>query len=186
MNSNEFETVLQDVIRSIRQTLGHKASEYATDDDRLHNFKMAAALTGETQAQALRGMLVKHTVSVYDLMAKADTTEIPMELWDEKITDHINYLILLKAIVVEERKPTPASIIAKREQRVRTREAAATANASKTTVKAVHKATGQTTKVDAPYGLTAKGQPRKKPGRKAASTTPVKKAAATPKETPPK
>lgn len=26
----------------------------------------------------------------------------PLEKWDEKITDHINYLILLRALVVEE------------------------------------------------------------------------------------
>lgn len=44
--------------------------------------------------------MAKHTVSIYD-MARSEET-FPLEKWDEKITDHINYLILLRAVVVEE------------------------------------------------------------------------------------
>lgn len=44
--------------------------------------------------------MAKHTVSIYD-MARSDDS-FSLEKWDEKITDHINYLILLRAVVVEE------------------------------------------------------------------------------------
>lgn len=44
--------------------------------------------------------MAKHTVSIYD-MSRANEA-FPLELWDEKITDHINYLILLRALLVEE------------------------------------------------------------------------------------
>lgn len=77
-----------------------KAAEYATDGDRLHNFKVAAAVQGITPAEALAGMMAKHTVSVYDMIGTGET--YPMELWEEKIKDSINYLFLLWAMVNED------------------------------------------------------------------------------------
>lgn len=77
-----------------------KAREYATDDDRLHNFNVAGVLTGETPQEALAGFMAKHTVSIYD-MCRAKDGDFTMDQWNEKITDHINYLILLKAIIHE-------------------------------------------------------------------------------------
>jgi hypothetical protein len=100
MLAERFNEILDKQLETIKVMLGHKAKEYATTD-RLHNFKKAAALKGETPRQALMGMMVKHTVSVYD-MGMSFSESYPPELWDEKITDHINYLILLRAIVAEE------------------------------------------------------------------------------------
>lgn len=45
-------------------------------------------------------MLAKHIVSLYD-MCFADNAVFRPEEWDEKITDSINYLVLLRAIVKE-------------------------------------------------------------------------------------
>ena len=42
----------------------------------------------------------KHIVSLYD-MCYADRETFDMTTWDEKITDSLNYLFLLKAIVEE-------------------------------------------------------------------------------------
>jgi hypothetical protein len=82
-----------------------KAAEYATDD-RLHNFKAAADLERVTPVEALGGMMAKHTISVYDLIHDyGDGKEIPLELWSEKITDSINYLFLLWALLNEKDKP---------------------------------------------------------------------------------
>lgn len=100
MNAEEFNQVFQEVFRASRDVLVAKANEYADDVDRLRNFKQAAHLKGVTQREALAGMMAKHTVSVYDLCGQ--TFDTPLEKWDEKIIDHINYLILLRAIVVEE------------------------------------------------------------------------------------
>ena len=47
-----------------------------------------------------KGTLAKHIVSLYD-MCFAEETVYPMDTWDEKITDSLNYLFLLKAIVKE-------------------------------------------------------------------------------------
>ena len=104
MTATEFERLFEEQVERSRMVLVNKASEYATDD-RLHNFKVAAALEGKTPEQALAGMMAKHTVSVYDMAESGQA--YPMELWQEKITDHINYLFLLNAIVREGR-PTEA------------------------------------------------------------------------------
>ena len=66
--------------------------------DRLQAFKVAAAIQDISPLQALGGMMAKHTTSIYDLINRGCTDEI---MWDEKITDHINYLVLLKCLVLE-------------------------------------------------------------------------------------
>ena len=47
-------------------------------------------------------MMAKHTVSVYDLIQKQEHgVGVSKEMWEEKIGDSINYLILLSALVEE-------------------------------------------------------------------------------------
>ena len=99
MNTELFEEVFDEQVAACRHTLVEKAKEYATED-RLHNFKVAAMLQSTTPRDALCGMLSKHIVSVFDL-ARADNFA-SMDVWDEKIGDAINYLFLLKAVVIEE------------------------------------------------------------------------------------
>ena len=36
--------------------------------------------------------MVKHTVSIYDMLSSS--SDYSSEMWEEKITDHINYLHL--------------------------------------------------------------------------------------------
>ena len=104
MTNETFETILTDTFDKIKSVLLAKADEYAADDDRLHNFKLAAHLQGITPAGALSGMMCKHTVSIYDLISGYEEGRaIEPELWDEKIIDHINYLILLRAALREEK-----------------------------------------------------------------------------------
>lgn len=100
MNAEEFIRVVEAQFEKCEWTLTFKANEYATDDDRLHNFKVAAALQSISTKQALAGMMAKHSTSIYD-MCKSNTN-FTEPLWIEKITDHINYLFLLRAIVAED------------------------------------------------------------------------------------
>ena len=96
MNSTIFNEITQAQIERCTSILCKKATEYATED-RLHNFKIAAELEQITPEQALAGMMAKHTVSVYDMCMSGK--EYPIELWEEKITDSINYLLLLNALI---------------------------------------------------------------------------------------
>ena len=99
MDAQSFEHILDEQINICRDTLVVKAKEYATVD-RLHNFKVLAALQDCTTRQAVSMLMGKHTVSIFDMCRSADV--FPMEVWEEKITDHMNYLFLLKAVIDEE------------------------------------------------------------------------------------
>lgn len=98
-----FKEVVDQQIERSRNVLIAKGKEYdSNENDRLNSFKVAAALEGKTQIEALAGMMVKHTVSVFD-MCKNPGLYGPNE-WNEKITDHINYLLILRAMVEEEQE----------------------------------------------------------------------------------
>lgn len=99
MNSQVFEQLVEEQIDICKKILLTKSHEYATDD-RLHNFKVAAALQKESAKEALAGMMAKHIVSIYDMCRGEKLYSRAM--WDEKITDSMNYLLLLKAIVIED------------------------------------------------------------------------------------
>lgn len=100
MTDKEFAKIANEQLAYCMSLLGVKAKEYDLDSgDRLHAFKIAAALQGCTPKQALAGMLAKHTVSIYDMCAGGEYSQ---EKWTEKITDSINYLLLLKAMVVND------------------------------------------------------------------------------------
>lgn len=100
MDSITFNEHLMHMQQVTVDTLTAKAAEYATDGDRLHNFKVAAAVQGISPTAALAGMMAKHTVSVYDMIGDGEVH--PMELWEEKIKDSINYLFILWALLHEE------------------------------------------------------------------------------------
>lgn len=106
MDHDDFRVLFDYQIDRAASILVQKAEEYATNDDRLHNFRVAAKIQGTTEIAALGGMMAKHTTSIYDMIRESSqgrTYEYGQ--WDEKITDHINYLILLRAIVAEPEFP---------------------------------------------------------------------------------
>lgn len=100
----EFNLVFEKQVERCEQTLQRKKKEYTGDSqDRLSAFKVAAAMQGCKPERALAGMMAKHIVSLYD-MCYADNQIFDMAVWDEKITDTLNYLFLLKGIVEEGQK----------------------------------------------------------------------------------
>ena len=87
MTQNEFNVVLEQQYRKCADMLAHKKKEYTGDRiDRLNAFKIAASLQGCTPKD----------------MCYSSLLQFDLEQWDEKITDCINYLILLKALIKEE------------------------------------------------------------------------------------
>lgn len=102
MNTQTFNTAIEDQIQRCKDTLIQK-SDYGTDTDRLHNFQAYADLAGVTLEQACGGFLGKHIVSIYDLIREgAQGTASTRDIWDEKIGDAINYLLILSAIIRRE------------------------------------------------------------------------------------
>lgn len=99
MIQSEFDTVLQHRIDHIKDTLAAKSKGYSTGGDKLHNFRTAARLKGETMEKALEGMRVKHDVSIMDMINNPGS--VTEAMIDEKIGDRINYDILLAAVFIE-------------------------------------------------------------------------------------
>lgn len=106
MKTKDFNNIVKEQLYRCENLLITKMREYAegsdTDEsvDRLAAFKKAAALQNQTPIQAAFGMLAKHLVSVSDMAASGK--EYSDERWNEKITDSINYLLIIRAIVEEE------------------------------------------------------------------------------------
>ncbi|UCE99925.1 MAG: hypothetical protein JSV82_02340 [Planctomycetota bacterium] len=99
MNNAEFEQIVVDRLEACKETLTQKNKEYSSATDRLHNFKVAARIDNETSEKALWGMYKKHLVSIMDLVEfPGDATP---DLLNEKITDAINYHLLLEALLRE-------------------------------------------------------------------------------------
>jgi hypothetical protein len=107
MNKTKFDECVENRIARIRKVLTAKAEEYATEGNRFHNFDVAARILDCTPEQALRGMLLKHIVSVLDLIQGAEEVDqINAAVIDEKIGDTINYLILLEGLLLRRLEST--------------------------------------------------------------------------------
>lgn len=106
MNQKEFNEVIVRQTDHCKSMLVVKGAEYApravknTAVDRLAHFKKAAVVMNTTPKAALMGMLSKHLISVSDMCMGEQ--QYSKEQWDEKITDSINYFLILRAIVEEE------------------------------------------------------------------------------------
>ena len=100
MLQEEFNNIVTNQMKKCWETLFNKGNEYSVQGDRLSHFKKAAAVMESTPKAALFGMLSKHLISLSDMCL--DKRKHPNEVWSEKITDSISYLLILAAIVEEE------------------------------------------------------------------------------------
>ena len=97
----EFQEVFSKQMKLCEETLNRKKKEYiGNGSDRLSTFKIAAGLQKSNAKAALMGMMAKQIVSLYEMSGSRDGI-YPVQVWEEKITDSINYLILLRALVEE-------------------------------------------------------------------------------------
>lgn len=97
MDAKQFNDIIIKMQEWQRNTLVSKAEEYATDQDRLHNFKKIADFVGITPAQVGLVLMLKNLVSLTDaIMFEKRMTP---EFLDEKIGDPYNYLPLIRALL---------------------------------------------------------------------------------------
>ena len=101
MNLIRFNEIVADQMEHCVVVLKEKGAEYVFSEDRLDHFKTSAAEQGISTKQALWGMAAKHFTSLAG-MCKSNEAGYPEEVWREKITDAMNYMLLLWAIVREE------------------------------------------------------------------------------------
>ena len=113
MNVADFNVMLKERIEATERVLASKNKEYASDKDKLHNFKRAGDMLRQVPEQALVGMWTKHIISLLDIVDNINKDEelalvqiclgggLTKEMLEEKIGDAINYLILLEALIKE-------------------------------------------------------------------------------------
>ena len=99
MNSQEFNEIVKQTERLVEKTLIKKQDEYNLDKDRLSFFKHNAQFLDKTPEEALWAMASKHFISLTDMINSKQA--FAEETFDEKIVDAINYLILLKGLVLD-------------------------------------------------------------------------------------
>jgi len=95
----QFNEVTQEQVQHCLNVLKEKGDEYVFGEDRLEHFKEAAISQNTHPEQALYSMLSKHLISLQGMCKHSSGCKAR---WQEKITDSINYLLLLWALVVEE------------------------------------------------------------------------------------
>jgi len=101
MTNEKFNQILQSRQDKIKSILKQKAKEYSTNGDRLDNFRKGSEAIGCNAQTYLYALMTKHLVCVRELAAGVlPNTE---DIVNEKIGDSINYLILLEALLEEER-----------------------------------------------------------------------------------
>jgi len=97
MTPETFELELESAFNRARRTLVSKAKHYASDTDRLSNFKAAAGAQSINPLQALVGMMSKHYISVCDM--SKDPLKYSISQWNEKLGDLRNYVFLAEALI---------------------------------------------------------------------------------------
>jgi hypothetical protein len=96
-----FYKLVDRIFADLKELLTLKEGEYSQGGDRLDQFKKGATLINRKSHQVLQGFMLKHTTAIYDMLQEDNTDMFTQTRWREKIYDHINYLILLLAIVEE-------------------------------------------------------------------------------------
>lgn len=95
LSNERADQYLNEILETIRQTLIVKAKEYVRNEDRMHNFNVAATKTGNTREEVMRQFRLKHDVSVDDILSDIKAGKLPTKaLVMEKYGDIINYNIL--------------------------------------------------------------------------------------------
>lgn len=102
MTVKRFNEIVKEMTDHIQQVLIAKQEEYNLEADRMGHFKHAAATSGWSPEECLYGYLLKHLMSITDMINSGET--FSRERWVEKITDICNYLILLLGLLEDENK----------------------------------------------------------------------------------
>ena len=102
MKTVDFLKIVDETIEICKSTLIGKDKEYARNNDKFHNFKKGVPLEAKTPEKVLRGMMTKHIISIYDYIDDLENgIDHLLEEWDEKLKDNINYLLILRGLLIE-------------------------------------------------------------------------------------
>lgn len=81
------------------EILNKKFEEYGNHEDPFWHFERAAGMLGGTRELALMHLFAKHLTCIVEMAEDPDSYSGGQ--WNEKLTDAINYLLILSAMVDE-------------------------------------------------------------------------------------
>lgn len=99
MTDNPMMAAIYEQMRRCESILAEKFKDYGNHEDPFWHFNRAAELLEQTPQQVLMTLFSKHLTCIVE-MAK-DPHASSSARWEEKITDAINYLLILSAMVGE-------------------------------------------------------------------------------------
>ena len=103
--NERFNDCIDNRLNECKELLTVKSVEYRRNNDPYHNFNKVSKMRNKTPEEALSGMWAKHLCSILDIIDDIELhNKIPSkELLSEKISDNINYLLILEALIEERR-----------------------------------------------------------------------------------
>lgn len=98
---NYFDAIVESTLQQIKNTLITKGKEYRRNGDVFHNFNEGAKRTGKTPEQVLQGFMLKHEISVNDMVQDIALGVMPTaEAVNEKMNDILVYNLVLKGMLL--------------------------------------------------------------------------------------
>lgn len=96
-----FDAIVESTLQQIKDTLITKGKEYRRNEDVFHNFNEGAKRTGKTPEQVLQGFVLKHEISVNDMVQDIALGIMPTtEAVNEKMNDILVYNLVLKGMLL--------------------------------------------------------------------------------------
>jgi hypothetical protein len=96
MIKENFDILVNKRLAECKKVLAAKTDTYASEEDRLHNFKLGAILVRQTPAQYALELATKHIVAIADKIVNKEV--MTPAFVTEKIGDTINYMLLIEAL----------------------------------------------------------------------------------------
>lgn len=102
MNATEFERLCRELLDQAEKTLFNKSQEYASDEDRLANFRQPTTMLGISPAEVCLMYQMKHIASISKIAKESSQGILPTkELLAEKCQDVLNYTLIFYTIMNE-------------------------------------------------------------------------------------
>ena len=102
MRESEFNELVDETLEEIRDTLIVKGAEYRRDNNVFHNFEEGAKRTGLTREKVLDGFLLKHEISINDMVNDISKDKLPnIAKVNEKFGDLLIYNIIKKISIID-------------------------------------------------------------------------------------
>ena len=104
MTDNEFTKMIEEVFKTCSMIMTTKKENYATNINRFHNFDERSKINNLPPVQIAFSDFTKHFQAfkdkLYGITINNKYEILPIALYDENIIDMINYLVLIRGLLI--------------------------------------------------------------------------------------